>query len=321
MSNAPAGPGWWVASDGQWYPPELAPPGIGRILTADQARSLYAAGDRASDVMAAVGPPPTIPASAGPAAPRCPRCGVDLRGDDRYCAGCGAPVDATGARIPAPPAIPGGPSVPSAPVMAGIPTSPLGGPPPTGWTASPPAGEMLGGPSDGRRGGPYPSGVGEPVDRRSGIPLASLGSRLAAAVIDGGLIVALYLVVAVAFAIADGLGIVMFLAWLAVAVAVPVVGEGGVLGQTPGKCLIGIKVLGPVPGPIGYGRALLRWFGRAFVDSPFVLCWFPLGLLWALWDGERRCWHDMMADTRVVIAPAGHERSLAFWWRHSKPGR
>jgi hypothetical protein len=25
MSDAPQGPGWWLASDGKWYPPELAP--------------------------------------------------------------------------------------------------------------------------------------------------------------------------------------------------------------------------------------------------------------------------------------------------------
>lgn len=294
MSETQAGPGWWMAADGRWYPPELAPPGQGRVLTRDQAQRLYAAGDRADDVMAALNPSVRSgPAASAPPPPggrdqgrvtpgpasRCPRCGIGLQGTDASCGGCGAPVDRA---------------------------APL----------APPAGGSFG----GQPGGPYPPGYGEPVDRRSGIPLASLGSRLAAALIDAGLIVALYLVVAVAFAIADGLGILMFLAWLAVAVAMPVVGEGGVLGQTPGKCLMGIKVVGPVPGPIGYGRAVLRWVGHAVVDSPFVLCWFPLGLLWALWDGERRCWHDMLADTRVVIAPAGHVRSLAFWWRESRPG-
>ena len=25
MSDKPEGPGWWIASDGQWYPPELHP--------------------------------------------------------------------------------------------------------------------------------------------------------------------------------------------------------------------------------------------------------------------------------------------------------
>jgi hypothetical protein len=27
MSDKPEGPGWWIASDGQWYPPELHPTG------------------------------------------------------------------------------------------------------------------------------------------------------------------------------------------------------------------------------------------------------------------------------------------------------
>ena len=25
MSDKPEGPGWWIASDGKWYPPELHP--------------------------------------------------------------------------------------------------------------------------------------------------------------------------------------------------------------------------------------------------------------------------------------------------------
>ncbi|MCK4176454.1 hypothetical protein [Aciditerrimonas ferrireducens] len=28
MSEIPQGPGWWLASDGRWYPPETAPPGL-----------------------------------------------------------------------------------------------------------------------------------------------------------------------------------------------------------------------------------------------------------------------------------------------------
>jgi hypothetical protein len=28
MSEMPQGPGWWLASDGRWYPPETAPPGL-----------------------------------------------------------------------------------------------------------------------------------------------------------------------------------------------------------------------------------------------------------------------------------------------------
>lgn len=35
MSDAPSGPGWWLASDGKWYPPEsmdgYAPPAPSRV--------------------------------------------------------------------------------------------------------------------------------------------------------------------------------------------------------------------------------------------------------------------------------------------------
>ncbi len=27
MSDTPQGPGWWMAADGRWYPPDTAPPG------------------------------------------------------------------------------------------------------------------------------------------------------------------------------------------------------------------------------------------------------------------------------------------------------
>lgn len=42
MSDQSQGPGWWMASDGKWYPPAPAPPGL------------------------PVPPPPPLPSSAAP---------------------------------------------------------------------------------------------------------------------------------------------------------------------------------------------------------------------------------------------------------------
>jgi uncharacterized RDD family membrane protein YckC len=52
-------------------------------------------------------------------------------------------------------------------------------------------------------------------------------------------------------------------------------------------------------GPIGYGRAFVRWIGR-FV-SVIV---FLLGYLWMLWDTERQTWHDKFANAVVVPTSA-----------------
>jgi hypothetical protein len=34
MSDKPEGPGWWIASDGKWYPPELHPSAKGEAAVA-----------------------------------------------------------------------------------------------------------------------------------------------------------------------------------------------------------------------------------------------------------------------------------------------
>lgn len=72
--------------------------------------------------------------------------------------------------------------------------------------------------------------------------------------------------------------------------------EGSNSGQTIGKRALGIRVIDfSSGGPIGYGRAIIRYFGR-FV-SGFVLL---LGYFWMLWDKERQTWHDKFANDVVV---------------------
>jgi uncharacterized RDD family membrane protein YckC len=72
--------------------------------------------------------------------------------------------------------------------------------------------------------------------------------------------------------------------------------EGGPTGQTIGKRVVGIRVYDfRQGGPIGYGRALLRYIGRILSALPCLL-----GYLWMLWDGEKQTWHDKIAGTVVV---------------------
>jgi uncharacterized RDD family membrane protein YckC len=76
--------------------------------------------------------------------------------------------------------------------------------------------------------------------------------------------------------------------------------HGSSSGQTVGKRALGIRVIDfGTGGPIGYGRATIRWLGR--IVSGFF-CY--LGYLWMLWDQEKQCWHDKMANDVVVPVDA-----------------
>jgi uncharacterized RDD family membrane protein YckC len=67
-----------------------------------------------------------------------------------------------------------------------------------------------------------------------------------------------------------------------------------ILGQTPGKWLLGLKVVRVGGGPLLLGHAVLRSAGYLLSALPFYL-----GFLWVL-GPDRRGWHDRIADTEVV---------------------
>jgi uncharacterized RDD family membrane protein YckC len=70
----------------------------------------------------------------------------------------------------------------------------------------------------------------------------------------------------------------------------------GSSGQTLGKKALGIRVIDlSGGGPIGYGRAFIRYIGR-FVSAIVIF----LGYLWMLWDKEKQTWHDKFANSVVV---------------------
>lgn len=71
-------------------------------------------------------------------------------------------------------------------------------------------------------------------------------------------------------------------------------------GQTPGKRVMGIKVVDAATGgPVTLGRATLRWVVQTLASGQL----FGLGYLWMLWDDQGRTWHDMAARTAVVVVP------------------
>jgi uncharacterized RDD family membrane protein YckC len=71
--------------------------------------------------------------------------------------------------------------------------------------------------------------------------------------------------------------------------------EGSDRGQTIGKAALGIQVRSSGGGPLGYGRAFVRWVGRIISTIPLLL-----GYFWMLWDPNKQTWHDKLAGSVVV---------------------
>ncbi len=69
----------------------------------------------------------------------------------------------------------------------------------------------------------------------------------------------------------------------------------GSVGQTPGKMILGLRVIQKTGDPMTYGVAFLRWAG--YIISGLI---FDLGFIWIAFDGRKRGWHDMIAATYVV---------------------
>ena len=98
----------------------------------------------------------------------------------------------------------------------------------------------------------------------------------------------------------------VYVLWIVAYIAYPIYYEGGPQGATPGKKICGIKVIDMNRGgPIGYGRAFIRLLMRIISGAVFYL-----GYLWMLWDKEKQCWHDKVAND--VVVPADAYRSMSY---------
>lgn len=73
-----------------------------------------------------------------------------------------------------------------------------------------------------------------------------------------------------------------------------------VAGQTPGKMILGLKVLPAENGIMTFGTAFLRWVG--YIVSSFF---FYLGFIWIAFDSRKQGWHDKIAGTVVVRESRG----------------
>ena len=258
--------------------------------------------------------------------------------------GAPIPVDATPPEGPPPPEPEPAPEPAPVPPAA-KPTAPTSGPPPGypppgGWQQGPPVGDPRHGPPPGW---PYPTWPGRPPEPRPhGLPLASFGARLAARLIDLGIVLVLIVVVTRWFVVrlvdevsapvnefvrriqeqdrtneplpaaGDQTGslivvilLIATLLWLAY--EVPSMAANG---QTFGKRLMGIRAV-PVEAdaPLGFARALRRWNTLGLPTLLWYCC--GLGLLLQLIDALsplfdhplRQALHDKRAQTVVVKVP------------------
>jgi len=73
----------------------------------------------------------------------------------------------------------------------------------------------------------------------------------------------------------------------------------GATGRTPGKMILGLKVIGEDGTPLTFGVAFLRSVG--YLISSVVL---NLGFLWVAFDKKKQGWHDKIAGTVVIIQEA-----------------
>ena len=69
----------------------------------------------------------------------------------------------------------------------------------------------------------------------------------------------------------------------------------GRLGATPGKMLLGLKVVRPDMSPVSYERAFCRYLAE--ILSAFILL---IGYIIAAFDDQKRTLHDRICETRVI---------------------
>jgi uncharacterized RDD family membrane protein YckC len=68
-------------------------------------------------------------------------------------------------------------------------------------------------------------------------------------------------------------------------------------GQTPGKRIMGIRVVKVDGTPLTTADVIIRYVGYYINSIVFFLGW-----IWAMFDADKQGWHDKLAGTYVVTA-------------------
>lgn len=142
------------------------------------------------------------------------------------------------------------------------------------------------------------------------IPVIGFGRRLAAALIDGLILLFVSSVLTMVIVILWGtltananneptlFVTVMSICGLALSFLY-YVGAWSSSGQTIAKNLLGIKVVGADGKPLPVSKAILRYVGYILSAVPL-----SLGFLWIAFDKKRQGWHDKIASSYAVVGDA-----------------
>lgn len=169
------------------------------------------------------------------------------------------------------------------------PGAPAAGPPPIP-TYVPPTDPYGYGVLDDRRAAPTPPPA------PTGLRYADWGERVGATLVDWTLIWVPSIVLA---ELVPSQSVLPGLLWLALAGYVA--WRNGSRGQSPGKALMGIKLLretdgSTLGGPVGLGRSVVLVLMGVLTGG---LLWL-LSVLWPLWNRRHRALHDMIFSATVV---------------------
>ena len=127
------------------------------------------------------------------------------------------------------------------------------------------------------------------------VQLAGLMARLGASIIDG-IVLALVATLLIMILSAAGMTLIQF-----IGLALPVVYHWYFWtrrnGQTPGKSVVGIRVVKADGSELSDTDAFIRAIGY---HVSALIC--GLGYIWAIFDGNNQTWHDKLAGTYVVSA-------------------
>ena len=156
---------------------------------------------------------------------------------------------------------------------------------------------------------PASATTADTVVTATGLEVATFGDRAMAALVDVGLVLAAYIPVFIISnivgAVSSILGLlVSFVGFIAVwGVAAYVLGWlPGLTGQSPGKRVIGLRVVSGEDGEVlGGAKHLVRTLIGGFLNG--LVCY--VGWLWPLFDKQRQTWADKLVTSQVVKHPKG----------------
>ena len=130
------------------------------------------------------------------------------------------------------------------------------------------------------------------------LEIASVGQRIGVGLVDAVIGILIGVVgVALGSVIGDAAGWLLVFV-LVIAFVVVYLWLVSTRGQSPGKIVVGIKIVRMDGSSLGFGGALMREIIGKIVSSVI----FYLGYIWILFDGKRQGWHDKIAGTYVVKA-------------------